>query len=61
MSALVSREDDPLFDADHSRGPSGQERRAGITVAEVEQIADGSMWRCPPRCPAQAPEGRDHT
>lgn len=36
---LVAREDDPLFDADHSRCPSGTERRASITVADVEEIA----------------------
>jgi len=41
---LVSAEDDPLFDADHSRWPSGRERRASITVADVEAIADGTMW-----------------
>ncbi|MDQ1051951.1 hypothetical protein QFZ76_010276 [Streptomyces sp. V4I2] len=35
---LVAREDDPLFDADHSRC-SGPLRRASITVADVEEIA----------------------
>ncbi|MGW5353398.1 hypothetical protein ACWERV_23165 [Streptomyces sp. NPDC004031] len=36
---LVSAEDDPLFDADHARCPSGTARRASITVAQVEEIA----------------------
>lgn len=54
MSALVSGDDDPLFDADHAtRAENTRERRAAITVADVQQIADGSMWRYPP-------EGRDH-
>ncbi|MEJ8632056.1 hypothetical protein [Streptomyces sp. MS2.AVA.5] len=35
---LVAREDDPLFDADHSRC-SGPSRRASISVAEVKEIA----------------------
>ncbi|MEW2623626.1 hypothetical protein [Streptomyces sp. NPDC048106] len=34
---LVSAEDDPLFDADHQRWV-GPERRATITVGEVEEI-----------------------
>ncbi|MEV8435089.1 hypothetical protein [Streptomyces chartreusis] len=47
---LVAREDDPLFNADHSRCPSGTERRASITVADVEDIArradeaEGATW-----------------
>lgn len=47
---LVAREDDPLFDADHSRCPSGTERRASITVADIEDIArradeaEGVTW-----------------
>jgi hypothetical protein len=47
---LVSADDDPLFNADHAHHPASIERRASITVAQVEQIADGSMWRCPPPC-----------
>jgi hypothetical protein len=36
---LVSAEDDPLFSADHAHCPSGAQRRASISVGEVEEIA----------------------
>ncbi|MGA5508898.1 hypothetical protein [Streptomyces umbrinus] len=41
--AGVAREDDPLFDADHSR-VTGPHRRASITVADVTAMADGTYW-----------------
>lgn len=41
----VSADDDPLFSADAAVHPSGvvAQRRAGITVAEVEEIARDSQ------------------
>ncbi|WLQ69191.1 MULTISPECIES: hypothetical protein [Streptomyces] len=39
----VSAEDDPIFDADHSRCPSGTERRARTTVDAVERHTE--LWR----------------
>ncbi|RCG21773.1 hypothetical protein DQ392_08680 [Streptomyces reniochalinae] len=44
---LVSAEDDPLFDADHARRGPGMERRASITVGDVEDIQSGRMWAMP--------------
>jgi hypothetical protein len=42
---LVSPDDDPLFSADRVHCPVDVQRRASISVEEVEAIADRTLWR----------------
>lgn len=44
----VSADDDPLFSGDAANYPNTRERRAALTVDDVERIADGSMWTVKP-------------
>ncbi|WP_187283630.1 hypothetical protein [Streptomyces sp. t39] len=41
---LVAPEDDPVLSADAVHWPTIAERRAQLTVADMDDIASGRMW-----------------